>query len=84
MPRKKIINMEERPPYLNADGTLNFDKVFKFQAKQTELLRNVMRRQAVCAASSRQCLSTGGIRSGKTCGWLMYFVMHYCLQWKNW
>jgi len=26
MPRKKIINMEERPPYLNADGTLNFDK----------------------------------------------------------
>src|SRR5208282_5727481 len=22
----------------------------------------------------------GGIRSGKTSGWLMYLVMHYCLQ----
>ena len=84
MPRKKIINMEERPPYLNADGTLNFDKVFKFQAKQTELLRNVMRGgKLYVQPAAEQCLSTGGIRSGKTCGWLMYFVMHYCLQWKN-
>jgi hypothetical protein len=33
--------------------------------------------------AAEQCLSTGGIRSGKTCGWLMYFVMHYCLQWNN-
>lgn len=84
MPRKKIIDAEERPAYLNADGTLNFNRIFTFQPKQTELLRNVMRNGKVYVQpAAEQCLSTGGIRSGKTCGWLMYFVMHYCLQWKN-
>lgn len=84
MPRKKITDAVETKPYLNADGTLNFDKIFRFQAKQTELLRNVMRNGKVYVQpAAEQCLSTGGIRSGKTCGWLMYFVMHYCLQWNN-
>ena len=82
MPRKKIIDAVEAKPYLNADGTLNFDKIFKFQAKQTELLRHVTRKgKTYIQPAAGQCLSTGGIRSGKTCGWLMYFVMHYCLQW---
>jgi Terminase large subunit, T4likevirus-type, N-terminal len=84
VPRKKIVDAVETKPYLNADGTLNFDKIFRFQAKQTELLRNVMRNGKVYVQpAAEQCLSTGGIRSGKTCGWLMYFVMHYCLQWNN-
>jgi hypothetical protein len=84
MPRKKIVEAEERPAYLNADGTLNFNRIFTFQPKQTELLRNVVRNGKVYVQpAAEQCLSTGGIRSGKTCGWLMYFVMHYCLQWKN-
>jgi hypothetical protein len=84
MPRKRTVDAVERPAYLNVDGTLNFDKIFKFQAKQTELLRNVKRNGKVYVqTAAEQNLSTGGIRSGKTCGWLMYFVMHYCLQWKN-
>ena len=84
MPRKKIIDAVEEKPYLNADGTLNFDKIFKFQPKQTELLRNTQRGGKIyLQPAAGQCLSTGGIRSGKTCGWLMFFVMHYCLQWKG-
>ncbi len=84
MPRKKIVDAIERPPYLNADGTLNFNKIFTFQPKQTELLRYVERNGKVyLQPAAGQCLSTGGIRSGKTCGWLMFFVMHYCLQWEN-
>ncbi len=84
MPRKKIIDAVEEKPYLNADGTLNFDKIFRFQPKQTELLRNIQRGGKIyLQPAAGQCLSTGGIRSGKTCGWLMFFVMHYCLQWKG-
>ncbi len=84
MPRKKITEATERPAYLNADGTLNFSKIFNFQPKQTELLRNTMRNgKLYVQPAAEQNLSVGGIRSGKTCGWLMYFVMHYCLQWKN-
>ena len=84
MPRKKIVDAVETKPYLNADGTLNFNKIFTFQPKQTELLRNVTRNgKNYIQPAAGQCLSTGGIRSGKTCGWLMFFVMHYCLQWKG-
>ena len=84
MPRKKIIENVDRPAYLNADGTLNFSQIFKFQSKQTELLRTVTRNGAMyIQPAAEQNLSVGGIRSGKTCGWLMYFVMHYCLKWKN-
>jgi hypothetical protein len=81
MPRKKIVEAAERPDYLSADGTLSFDRIFKFQPKQTELLRNVARNGKVYVQpAAQQCLSVGGIRSGKTSGWLMYLVMHYCLQ----
>ena len=84
MPRRKIVDAIETKPYLNTDGTLNFDKIFRFQPKQTELMRNVMRNGKVyLQPAAGQCLSTGGIRSGKTCGWLMFFVMHYCLQWEG-
>jgi hypothetical protein len=80
MPRKKPVDGSERPVYLNADGTLDFNKIFRFQAKQTELLRNVSRGGKVYVQpAAQQCLSVGGIRSGKTCGWLMYLVMHYAL-----
>ena len=80
MPRKKIVDAEELPKYLNADGTLNFDKIFKFQSKQTELLRAVSRNgKTYIQPAAQQCLSVGGIRSGKTCGWLLYLVMHYAL-----
>ena len=30
-----------------------------------------------------ECLSVGGIRSGKTSGWLMYLVINYCLAWEK-
>ena len=84
MPRRKIIDAVQTKPYLNSDGTLNFEKIFKFQAKQTELLRKVLRNgKFYTEPAAEQCLSTGGIRSGKTCGWLMYFVMNYCLSWDN-
>lgn len=81
MPRKKITELVERPAYLKADGTLDFDRIFKFQPKQTELLRSVMRNGKMYTQPvAQQCLSVGGIRSGKTSGWLMYLVMHYVLQ----
>jgi hypothetical protein len=88
VPRKKIVDAVVQKPYINADGTLNFNKVFMFQPKQMELLKNVSRSGALGTKEyvqpvAGQCLSTGGIRSGKTCGWLMFFVMHYCLRWKN-
>lgn len=84
MPRRKITDAVETKPYLNSDGTLNFNKIFTFQPKQTELLRNVSRGGKIyLQPAAGQCLSTGGIRSGKTCGWLMFFIMHYCLRWKG-
>lgn len=74
----------ERPAYINPDGTLDLSKVFKFQAKQTELLRTVIRKGGTYIQPvTTQCLSVGGIRGGKTLGWLMYAVMHYCLAYKN-
>ena len=84
MPRKKITEVVEKKAYINADGTLCFDKIFQFQPKQIELLRNVMRGGKIYMQPvTGQNLSVGGIRSGKTCGWLMFFVMHYCLAFKG-
>jgi hypothetical protein len=80
MPRKENKEEKVRPAYLNADGTLNWTLVFQFQPKQLELLKNVMRDGKVYVQPvATQCLSVGGIRSGKTCGWLMYFIKHYCM-----
>ena len=80
VPRKKVVEAEELPKYLNAEGKLEFDKIFKFQVKQTELLRNVIRNgKMYLQPVAQQCLSVGGIRSGKTCGWLLFLVMHYAL-----
>lgn len=84
MPRKIAKPEVERPAYLSADGALNLGAIFKHQPKQTELLRNTMRGgKLYIQPVAKQCLSVGGIRSGKTSGWLMYFVMHYCLAYKN-
>jgi hypothetical protein len=84
VPRKKITEVVEKKAYINADGTLCFDKIFQFQPKQIELLRNVMRGGKIYMQPvTGQNLSVGGIRSGKTCGWLMFFVMHYCLAFKG-
>jgi len=84
MPRKESTQKEEKPSYLSVDGTINFSKIFKFQAKQTELLRNVSRSGKVYVQpAATQCLSVGGIRGGKTLGWLMYAAMHYCLAFKG-
>jgi hypothetical protein len=83
MPRKKIVQEKERPPYLNADGTIDFNKVFKLQPKQTELLQMRTRDGApYLMPVAPQCLSVGGFRSGKTTGWLMYLIMNYCLAWE--
>jgi hypothetical protein len=84
MPRKVAQEEKLRPKYLNADGTLNFDKIFKFQPKQTELLRNITRDGVpYIVPVAPQCLSVGGIRSGKTSGWLMYLVQNYCLAFER-
>jgi hypothetical protein len=84
MPRKKVVEVKERPPYLNADGTLNFSKIFTLQPKQTELLQ-VRTRDGIpyIMPIAPQCLSVGGFRSGKTTGWLMYAVMNYSLAYDN-
>jgi len=84
MPRKKVVEEKERPPYLNADGTLEIRKIFTHNVKQTELLQ-IRTRDGFpyIMARAPQCLSVGGFRSGKTVGWLMYFVMNYCLAYEN-
>src|SRR5271157_48764 len=84
MPRKKIVEEKERPAYLNADGTLDVSKIFTHNVKQTELLQ-IRTRDGFpyIMAKAPQCLSVGGFRSGKTVGWLMYFVMNYCLAYEN-
>ena len=84
MPRKESKLEKERPSYLSADGTLNFNRIFQFQPKQLELLRTVIRNgKSYIQPVAGQCLSVGGIRSGKTCGWLLYLVMHYALAYKG-
>lgn len=84
MPRK--IQKDEKPKkaYISASGELDFSKIFRHQPKQTELLRNVLRRGApYVVPAAPQCLSTGGIRSGKTTGILMYFIQHYCMKYSG-
>lgn len=84
MPRKKVVEEKERPKYLNADGTLDFSKIFVLQPKQTELLQLRTRDGfPYIMPKARQCLSVGGFRSGKTTGWLMYVVMNYSLAYEN-
>ena len=85
MPRKQPQQVKERPAYVNAKGELDFDKIFRFQPKQLELLHVVTREggQRFLQARAPQCLSVGGIRSGKTSGVMMYMVMHYCLKFKG-
>ena len=83
MPRKKVVEEKERPKYLNADGTLDFSKIFKLQSKQTELLQLRTRDGfPYIMPKAPQCLSVGGFRSGKTTGWLMYIVMNYSLAYE--
>jgi hypothetical protein len=86
MPRKivKDPNKTARPSYISADGQLDFSKIFKLQPKQTELLRVVMRGGIpYTQPAAPQCLSVGGIRSGKTSGVLMYFVQHYSMKYAH-
>jgi len=83
MPRKKVIEEKERPAYLNADGTLDFTKIFQYNAKQTELWQLPTRDgYPYVMTKAPQCLSVGGFRSGKTVGWLMYLVENYCLAYE--
>ena len=84
MPKKLPREEKLRPKYLNSDGTLDFSKLFKFQPKQTELIRPVSRDGVIYDMTvAPECLSVGGIRSGKTSGWLMYLVINYCLAWEK-
>ncbi len=84
MPRKVIKEEKVRPAYLNADGTLDFTKIFVHNVKQTELLQMRTRDGfPYIMTKAPQCLSVGGFRSGKTVGWLMYLVMNYCLAYEN-
>jgi hypothetical protein len=85
VPRKEAKQVNERPPYLSEDGTLDLSKVFQFQQKQTELLRRAVRKggKVFIEPVAPQCLSVGGIRGGKTLGWLMYAVMNYCLAFEK-
>lgn len=81
MPRKVSKEDVSRPVYLDSNGQLVWEKVFKHQPKQTELLQLVARNGGTYLQTrAPQCLSTGGIRSGKTTGVLMYFIQHYCMK----
>lgn len=83
MPRKKVVEEKERPAYLSADGTIDLSKIFKLQPKQTELLEVRTRNGTPYIMTvAPQCLSVGGFRSGKTTGWLMYFIENYCLAYE--
>jgi hypothetical protein len=82
MATKKVVKRDDykRPVYLNEDGTLAVDKIFKHQPKQTELLEfRTVNGNPYLRTLAPQCLSVGGIRSGKTVGVLMYFIMNYTL-----
>lgn len=85
MPRVKSEEKKELPKYIRPDGTLEMDKIFKLQPVQKKLLNEVvgLGGKIFTRAVAEQCLSTGGIRSGKTTGWLMHMVMSYCLTFKN-
>jgi hypothetical protein len=64
MPRKVIKEEKVRPAYLNADGTLDFTKIFVHNAKQTELLQMRTRDGfPYIMTKAPQCLSVGGFRS---------------------
>jgi hypothetical protein len=84
MPRIKRIEAKERPSYLSQDGTILSTDFFKLQPKQTELLQ-MRTRDGIpyIMTVAPQCLSVGGFRSGKTVGWLLYFVMNYSLAYEN-
>lgn len=84
MPRKVAKEVKERPSYISPDGTVDFDQIFKFQPKQLELLVKIVRNGRRCTETKApQCLSVGGIRSGKTSGALMFMVQHYCLAFEG-
>jgi hypothetical protein len=84
MPRKQAQEHEERPAYISADGSIDFNLLFKFQPVQTVLLRNVLRNGHMYVQPvAPQCLSVGGIRAGKTLGWLLFGIMHYCLAYNK-
>jgi hypothetical protein len=86
MPRKTATKEPKKDisPYISADGTLDISKKFKHQAKQMELWRLKVRDgiQYIVPAAP-QCLAVGGIRSGKTSGWMMFLVMNYCMAWEK-
>src|SRR5579871_5036829 len=85
MPRKTATKEPKKDisPYIS-DGTLDISKKFKHQAKQMELWRLKVRDgiQYIVPAAP-QCLAVGGIRSGKTSGWMMFLVMNYCMAWEK-
>jgi len=84
MPRKLQKEEVARPSYIDAAGNLDFKLKFKHQPKQLELLRNVTRGGFPYTVTvAPQMLSTGGIRSGKTSGAMMYGVQNYCMKYKN-
>jgi hypothetical protein len=81
MPRKQAQDVQERPSYISESGVLDLSKIFTFQPRQTELLRRTVRKggKIFTEQAAPQCLSVGGIRGGKTLGWMMHGVMNYCL-----
>jgi len=85
VPRKVAKEVKERPAYISATGELDFSKIFKHQPKQLELLHTVVRKggRRFVQAKAPQCLSVGGIRSGKTSGAMMFMVQHYCLAFEG-
>jgi hypothetical protein len=82
--RKKITSKDERPSYIDADGKVDLNKLFTFQPKQLELHRDVLLNGYVYRTLvAPQCLSVGGMRSGKTTGALMFGVNNFCLAFSH-
>jgi Terminase large subunit, T4likevirus-type, N-terminal len=87
MPRKpRPETNNERPAYMDENGVIDINKIFRLQEHQTELMRWRVReggKHPYFVPIAKQCLSVGGFRSGKTVGWLMFFVLYYCLSYRN-
>lgn len=75
--------VDERPSYLSEDGSIDLSKVWQYQPKQLEPLRDItVNGQTYRTLAAPQFLSVGGFRGGKTTGALMFGIENFCLKYR--